>query len=178
MRAITIVAIVAAAAAGIAAAYMLYAPAGIIAADTGDAQEGNQEPVPDNSADGGYKQVNVTVNGFELAADIASTGEQRSMGLAVKDNLNEAEGMLFVFSKPGEYEFWMKNMKFPIDIIWVDSDRQVVHIESSLEPCRPESCPTYKPDEDALYVLETVAGFAEKHDVIEGTVIEFDPAKL
>ncbi len=177
MRAITIVAIVAAAAAGIGSGYMLYAPLDIIAADGGASQGQDQETVPDISADDDYKQVVVTVNGFELVADIASTGVQKSRGLAVKDNLNETEGMLFVYSSPGEYAFWMKNMKFPIDIIWLDSERKVVHIEHSLEPCG-ESCPTYKPDDDALYVLETVAGFAEKHEVFEQTVIEFDPAKL
>src|ERR671925_2037725 len=121
-----------------------------------------------------YRQVNVTVNGVGLVVDIAETGEQMSKGLAIKDSLNETEGMLFVFSEPRQYVFWMKDMKFPIDIIWLDSDKTVVHIEHNLQPCSLNVfCPTYKPDNNALYVLETVAGFAEKHDIIEGTRVQF-----
>lgn len=180
MRAITIAAIAAAAAVGIAsAAFMLYAP-GDTDADIGDpsstADNSSNSDVP--TAVDSYKQINVTVNGIHLVADIASTGDQRSKGLAVKDELKESEAMLFVFSKENEYGFWMKGMKFPIDIIWLDSDRKVVHIEHSLEPCGPDSCPTYKPGGKALYVLETGAGFAAKYDVVEGTQVEFDPSLL
>ncbi len=180
MRAITVAAIAAAAAVGIAsAAFMLYA-LGATDADVGDppatADNGSNTDIP--TAIDNYKQINVTVNGINLFTDIASTGDQRSKGLAVKDDLKESEAMLFVFSKENEYGFWMNGMKFPIDIIWLDSDREVVHIEHSLEPCGPDSCPTYKPDSEALYVLETVAGFATKYDVVEGTLIEFDPSLL
>ncbi len=121
-----------------------------------------------------YRQVNVTVNGVGLVADIAETGEQRSKGLAIKDSLNETEGMLFVFSEPRQYVFWMKDMKFPIDIIWLDSNKTVVHVEHSLDPCSPVSCQTYGPGADSFYVLETVAGFADKYGVTEGTKVKFD----
>ncbi|MDQ4012401.1 MAG: DUF192 domain-containing protein, partial [Thermoproteota archaeon] len=74
-----------------------------------------------------------------------------------------------------EHTFWMKNMKFPIDIIWLDSDKTIVHIEHNLQPCSFELlCPTYKPNVESLYVLETVGGFAEKHDIVKGTMVEFD----
>jgi len=155
---------------------MVFLPSGSVA-DTGKDPR-QQEQATDTRPADEYRKLNVTVNGFAIVADIASTGDQRSKGLAVKDHLQEHEGMLFVFSKPNEYQFWMYNMKFPIDIMWLDSDRKVVHIEHNLEPCGPESCPTYKPDENALYVLETVAGFAEKHRVTEGTAIEFNPEDL
>jgi uncharacterized protein len=66
-------------------------------------------------------------------------------------------------------------MKFPIDIIWINSNKTVVHIEHNLQPCGYSLfCPTYKPGQDSLYVLETVGGFAEKHDVVQGTQIQFD----
>jgi uncharacterized membrane protein (UPF0127 family) len=68
-------------------------------------------------------------------------------------------------------------MKFPIDIIWLDDDGEVIHIEHSLQPCG-EECPTYGPDGNALYVLETVAGFAQEHNVTEDTVVDFDPREL
>lgn len=123
----------------------------------------------------GYRQVNVTMNGLVLVADIAATDEQRTKGLSVKDRLGENEAMLFVFDNEAEHTFWMKNMKFPIDIIWLDSDKTIVHIEHNLQPCSFELlCPTYKPNVESLYVLETVGGFAEKHDIVKGTMVEFD----
>ncbi|MDQ3851471.1 MAG: DUF192 domain-containing protein [Thermoproteota archaeon] len=123
----------------------------------------------------GYRQISVAVNGLVLVADIAATDEQRTKGLSVKDSLDENEAMLFVFEDEAEHTFWMKNMKFPIDIIWIDTDKTVVHIEHNLQPCSSELfCPTYKPNDDSLYVLETIAGFAERHDVVKGTMVEFE----
>jgi uncharacterized membrane protein (UPF0127 family) len=115
------------------------------------------------------------MNGLVLVADIAATDEQRTKGLSVKDRLGENEAMLFVFDNEAEHSFWMKNMKFPIDIIWLDSDKTIVHIEHNLQPCSFELlCPTYKPNVESLYVLETVGGFAEKYDIVKGTMVEFD----
>lgn len=123
----------------------------------------------------GYRQVNVSVNGQVLIADIAATDEQIVKGLSVKNTLAENEAMLFVFDNEAQYTFWMKNMKFPIDIIWIDADKTVVHIEHNLQPCSSDLlCPTYKPVDDSLYVLETVAGFAEKHDIAKGTAVHFE----
>jgi uncharacterized membrane protein (UPF0127 family) len=127
-----------------------------------------------NPSNSSYPQVNVTVNGVKLVADIADNNNLRSKGLSVKDTLNETEGMLFVFSTAREHSFWMNGMKFPIDIIWINEDHEVVHIEHSLEVCIPdEHCPTYKPDRDSLYVLETVAGFAQKYNVTRNTYVDF-----
>jgi uncharacterized protein len=127
------------------------------------------------SSSGGYRQINITLNGIELVADVAETNEQRTKGLSVKDALAEKEAMLFVFDTAQEQSFWMKDMKFPIDIIWLDSDKIVVHVEHNLQPCSFDAfCQTYKPDKNALYVLETVAGFAKNHNIVEGTHVEFN----
>jgi uncharacterized membrane protein (UPF0127 family) len=121
-----------------------------------------------------YRQVKVTLNGIDLVADVAATNEQRTKGLSGKDALPENESMLFVFDSAQEHSFWMKDMRFPIDIIWLDSNMTVVHIEHNLPPCSFGSfCQTYKPNNDALYVLETVAGFADKHQIVKGTRVEF-----
>jgi uncharacterized membrane protein (UPF0127 family) len=142
-------------------------------------QEGNQQGIlideEMRSGSNSYQRVNVTVNGLVLLADISVTDEQRAKGLSVKDGLTENEAMLFVFDNEAEHTFWMKDMKFPIDIIWIDSDKTIVHIEHNLQPCSyGVSCPTYKPGQDSLYVLETVGGFAEKHDVVQGTRVQFE----
>jgi uncharacterized membrane protein (UPF0127 family) len=172
VRTLTIIAIVAAAAAGIIAGSVLLVIPAISVREIEEEQEiivGGVAP-----SNNGYRQVNITVNDVKLVADIAENSTQRSKGLSVKDTLNENEGMLFVFSAEREHSFWMKNMKFPIDIIWLDDDQEVVHVEHSLEPCIPDSfCPTYKPDRNSLYVLETVAGFAQKYNVTDNTYVDF-----
>lgn len=172
MRTVTIIAIVAAAAAGIIAGSVL-----LVTPATSEPEIEEQQEIivggatPSNN---GYRQVNITVNGVDLVADVAATNDQRSKGLSVKDTLNENEAMLFVFSTEREHSFWMKNMKFPIDILWLDDYQEVVHVEHSLEPCIPdEFCQTHKPDRDSLYVLETVAGFAQKYNVTENTYVDF-----
>ena len=142
-------------------------------------QEGNQQGIlideEMRSGSNSYQRVNVTVNGLVLVADISVTNEQRTKGLSVKDGLAENEAMLFVFDNEAEHTFWMKDMKFPIDIIWIDSDKTIVHIEHNLQPCGyGVLCPTYKPGQDSFYVLETVGGFAEKHDVLQGTRVQFE----
>ena len=121
-----------------------------------------------------YLKAKVTVRGLELNADLAVTQEQMSKGLAVKDELKENESMLFVFGEPSRHSFWMKDMKFPIDIIWLDSDGKVVHIEKDLQPCLSVLvCTNYSPNTDSQYVLETVSGFTQRHNVSVGTHIDF-----
>jgi hypothetical protein len=128
-----------------------------------------------------YLHAKVVVNGFDVMADIALTSEQQTKGLDVKNNLTENQGMLFVFQQPYRYGFWMTGMKFPIDIIWLDSNGVVTHIEHSLKPCPPASsnlaCPVYFPEKDSQYVLETVAGFSMKHNVRLGTHVSFELIK-
>jgi uncharacterized membrane protein (UPF0127 family) len=121
-----------------------------------------------------YLKAFVSVNGFKLIADLAVTQDQQTKGLAVRNQMNEGEGMLFVFQYPSRQSFWMKDMKFPIDIIWLDANRSVVYIVPNLEPCPSRgNCPGYLPDRDSLYVLETAAGFSHRHNVTVGTKANF-----
>jgi uncharacterized protein len=121
-----------------------------------------------------YLQTKVTINNFDLTVYLAMTNEQIIKGLVIKDQLKENEGMLFVYQLPAKYTFSMRGMKFPIDIIWLDNARKVIHIEHSLEPCPSDiDCPKYIPSAAALYVLETIAGFSNRHDVKIGTQIDF-----
>ena len=128
-----------------------------------------------------YLQAKVILNDdFELTAYVAITNDQQVKGLSVKDHLKENEGMLFVFERPTRQVFWMKDMRFPIDIIWLDSNGTVVHIEHNLQPCIMTFafiCPSYIPDKDSLYVLETVAGFSKKHSIKVGTNVDFQLIK-
>jgi uncharacterized membrane protein (UPF0127 family) len=124
-----------------------------------------------------YLKADVTVNGYKLIVDLALTQDQQTKGLAVKNHMNESEGMLFVFQQPSMPSFWMKDMKFPIDIIWLGANRSVVYIAPNLEPCPSQSdCPGYVPSRDSLYVLETTAGFSHRHNVKVGTQTNFQLA--
>jgi uncharacterized membrane protein (UPF0127 family)/Tfp pilus assembly protein PilF len=128
-----------------------------------------------------YLHAKVTVNGFDVMADVAVTDEQRAKGLDIKNNLTENQGMLFVFEQPDRYGFWMKGMKFPIDIVWLDSNGTVTHIEHGLKPCPPANsnlvCPIYFPEKESLYVLETVPGFSMKHNLRLGTHVSLELVK-
>jgi uncharacterized protein len=127
------------------------------------------------SADNKYLKAKVTVKGFELNADVPITNELMARGLAVKNQLKESEAMLFVFEESAQHSFWMKDMKFPIDIIWLDSDGKVGHIEQNLQPCVSVLiCTSYSPDIDSQYVLETVAGFTQRHNISVGTDIDIE----
>jgi uncharacterized protein len=125
--------------------------------------------------DSRYLKAKVTVKDLELNADVPTTSELMSKGLAVKNELKENEAMLFIFEESAKHSFWMKDMKFPIDILWLDSASKVVHIERNLQPCASVFiCTSCSPSVDSQYVLETVAGFAQRHDVKLGSDIDFE----
>lgn len=113
----------------------------------------------------------VEIAGERIDVELALTKRAHMLGLSIKENLPEGEGMLFIFPKSGEYSFWMKDMKFPIDIIWIDENRRVVFIQPN---AKPESYPaTFTPEDDALYVLEVSAGFSQKNNLKVGDKVEF-----
>lgn len=156
---------------------VLYFYSGIIIMLSGQESQLQQTILQEDMVSGkdAYQQVVVTLNNRILLADISATDEQRITGLTVKDTLAENEAMLFVFENEAEHRFWMKDMKFPIDIIWIDSDKSVVDIEHNLPPCNAGIlCTTYMPDGNSLYVLETVGGFAQKYGIVKGTPVEFE----
>lgn len=94
---------------------------------------------------------------------ILDTAPLRAMGLGGRDSISDDEGALFVFDLPRPYSFWMKDMRFPIDIIWIGEDRRVADITENL---RPESYPAhYQPRYPAKYVLEVNAGWARRHSI-------------
>jgi len=101
-------------------------------------------------------------DGKTIIADLAKTEEERTLGLMFRNTLNDDQGMLFVFEEEEFYSFWMKNMNFAIDILWLDRQKRIVHIERNVPPCKKEPCPTYTPDFPAKYVLELKAGSIEK----------------
>lgn len=124
-----------------------------------------------------YEKTTISINGFNISMAIASTDEQRIRGLSGVEMMNENEGMLFLFDRPSKQGFWMNKMNFPIDIIWLDSNNKVVHIEKQLEPCKLFlACPVYNPQVDSIYVIELRSGFADDHSIKNDMIINFDVA--
>ncbi len=94
--------------------------------------------------------------------EIAITPEQMSQGLMHRESMDPDKGMLFIFQEEGIYPFWMRNTLIPLDIIWINENMTVVHIEENAQPCGPLSCPYITPDHEARYVLEINGGLAEQ----------------
>lgn len=101
-------------------------------------------------------------DGETVAAEVAESEKQRMQGLMYRDGINEDQGMLFIFEEEGYHSFWMKNMKFAIDILWLDRQKRIVHTEKEVPPCKKEPCPSYSPALPAMYVLELKAGSVDK----------------
>ena len=122
-----------------------------------------------------YLKGYIIIDNFKVYVDIALTDKQKQDGLSVKNFMKETEGMLFFLGEPTKASFWMKNMHFPIDIIWLDENFSIVHIERELKPCTVAFyCPSYNPEKESLYVLETTAGFANNHNLKIGDRIDVE----
>jgi len=115
----------------------------------------------------------IKIAGKTLKIELALTSEAQQKGLSGRERLKINESMLFVFDRPGKYEFWMKDMSFPIDIIWIGEDMRIVYIKKN---ALPESYPeVFTSDQDAQYVLEVVSRFSEENNLKEEDEVEFLP---
>ncbi len=113
---------------------------------------------------------NIVIGGTSLLVEVADTQEERTQGLSGKEQLSEKSGMLFVFDEPDKYGFWMKDMKFAIDIIWFNKYGEIIYV---VEDARPESYPTtFLPPTASLFVLEVPTGFVKKEGLKIGDKID------
>lgn len=112
-------------------------------------------------------------SGHTLDVEVMVSPQDRAMGLMFRPSLPEDKGMLFIFEYSEFHGIWMKNCKFPIDIVWLDEDRRIVHVAESVPPCKADPCPAYEPLRRALYVLELNAGQARQEGAIVGATISF-----
>ena len=113
-------------------------------------------------------------SGRKVQAELAVTSEQRARGLMFRDSLDPDRGMLFVFPQTDFHAFWMKNCRFPIDIVWLSADKRIVHIERAVPPCTEDPCPNYGPMRKAKYVIELVADFSKKENLRLGDSVDFE----
>lgn len=154
-----------------------------------DTKENNFIPEADIAEDRGNSLI--TKNGDKIFLEIANTEESRAQGLSGKvpyDIYEEGgktftEGMLFVFDKPETTSFWMKDMNFDLDIIWLDESFSIVHMEKALagsyNSADPNSSQTFTNGENlAKYVLEVKIGVVERFNLKVGDSFDCDRVQL
>lgn len=126
------------------------------------------------------EDLNATVitlpNGTKIMAETMRTPETRARGMMFRDALPKDRGMLFVHETEGKYPYWMFNCKVPLDIIWMNKNRQVVEISLNTPPClstNPDDCPSYGGHQNAQYVLELNGGAAIEYAIAVGSRLNF-----
>lgn len=111
----------------------------------------------------------IHIRDVAVRVEVADTDDERIQGLSGRDGLGESDGMLFVFPESGYHTMWMKDMKFPIDIIWIGEDMKIISIDKSVTP---ETYPRlYRPARPAKYVLETNINFSDTFSFREGNEV-------
>ena len=114
----------------------------------------------------------VNINGVVIQVEVANTLETRTQGLSNRKTLSEDTGMLFIFEQPDRYGFWMKNMNFALDIVWIDDQFKIIGIEKEVSP---ETFPqVFYPNQPIKYVLELPAGSSNMYNIDVGTVVQYN----
>lgn len=114
--------------------------------------------------------LHVSIKDKSYTFQVARTAPAREKGLSGTDTILY-DGMIFIFPQSDLYSFWMKEMKYPIDILWVNENFEIVEMRENIYPgTYPE---VFTPTQKALYVIEVRAGVAEKADIRVGDQIAF-----
>ena len=110
-----------------------------------------------------------------LDMEVADNSYTRAKGLMYRKKMKKGSGMLFIFDSERRYSFWMLNMQFSIDLIWLDRDMRVVDITKDAVPSHSIfSSRSYSPKAPAMYVIETCSGFASSSKLKPGNKIKID----
>lgn len=150
-----------------------YTPTGP-AAPTSDASSlfGDGQPA--------LRTIVADINGTAITLEVADDPDERTDGLSRRDSLADDAGMLFVWDEETSHTLWMKEMRFDLDFIWLDTEKRVVSIDADV-PVQPDADDTdlvlYRPNGPVLYAIELEAGEAARLGVAVGDVIAFDEAK-
>ena len=117
------------------------------------------------------KTATVTINKITFSAEVANTTKKKELGLSERKSLEQNKAMLFPFEKEGYYPFWMKNMKFPIDILYLSKNKVVQIIEEAKPPRNNEAPIIYTPQEPIDAVFEINAGSSKKYNIKVGDTV-------
>ncbi len=109
-------------------------------------------------------------NDVMFKVELAKTASEQAKGLMYRAELPEENGLLFVFEKDTPRTFWMKNTLIPLDMVFIDSELNVVEVKANVQPCKEDPCAQYK-SVPARYVLEINGGLAEKKGIKAGSFV-------
>lgn len=109
-----------------------------------------------------------------LRVEVVSKPADLQRGLQGHKPLGEGEGMLFVLPQSEIAAFWMKEMAFAIDILFLRADGTVSNVAPRAAPCKAVACPVFRSSTKVAYVLEVPAGWSERHGVGAGTRLHID----
>lgn len=121
-------------------------------------------------------KLNIKIGEKNYLLDVAKTSEEQEKGLAKFESIEDNQGMLFIFDTPGRWSIWMKDMKFNIDIIFLDENKKVVSIFKNVKSEIHENIFNYRkyiPDYDSKYVIELKEGEIENNKIKLGDIINF-----
>ena len=120
------------------------------------------------------KNPTVTINDRKFQVTVADSQKEQEIGLSETKSLPQEKGMIFLFEKPGFYSFWMKNMKLPIDIIYIN-DNQIVTIQNNIQPVKQQENPiVYTSTKPSDKVLEIQAGLAGTYGFKKGDMVKYE----
>lgn len=106
-----------------------------------------------------------------IRAEVADDEAERVLGLSGRDGLADNRAMLFVFDEPDIHGIWMKDMKFAIDIVWLDSNKKVISIEPNVTP---DTYPkVFEPKSNSLYIIELAKNQASKLGIKVGQILSW-----
>ncbi len=123
-----------------------------------------------------YENVTVKIDKRSFKLMKADTFIKRAIGLMYRKSIPKDGGMLFILKRASRQGIWMKNMKFPIDIIWVDGDMSVCDITHSAELCHRINCKIYRPRRSAKFVLELKSGSCKRFKIKTASKVEIETA--
>ncbi len=113
----------------------------------------------------------VCINEVCFDVEVAQTAKEVEVGLMHRQSMPNNHGMLFVFPKQKARTFWMKNTLIPLDMIWIDGNKQVVGVLRNALPCQQDPCKRYYSYRPAQYVLEINGGLAAKYSIDRGQTV-------
>ena len=120
-----------------------------------------------------YETTDVFLGDVVVEVEIADTVEKKTFGLMEREALGEFYGMIFFFDEEMPRTFWMKNTLIPLDIIYINSEFEIVKIQEAV-PCENDPCATYPSVEPTKYVVEVNMGFSKDHGIEEGMKISIE----
>lgn len=123
----------------------------------------------------GVPTSKATIGEHTFSINVAKTPEELQQGLSGRNSLPTDQGMLFVFEEASSYGFWMKGMKFPLDIIFINNDR-IVSISKDVKPAEENNTnpPVYTPTQPVTRVLEINGGLSDEYGFKIGDQVKFE----